>query len=113
MILRTSAVLLALLPTSLLFAQPAPAAPPAQFAGLPSATLQPSVEILKSAIGTANVDRWKASSAIKGEASANLRSIARHARQRIAHKHPLPPPHHEHGERQHHHRNPLLHFFSS
>jgi len=76
MILRASAVLLALLPTPLLFAQSAPAAPPAQFAALPSATLQPSIEILKSAMGTTNVDRWKTSSAIKGEASANLRSIA-------------------------------------
>jgi len=76
MILRAPAVLLALLPTPLLFAQPAPAAPAAQSAALPSTTLQPSIEILKSAIGVTNVDRWKASSAIKGEASANLRSIA-------------------------------------
>jgi hypothetical protein len=75
MILRTSAVLLALLPTPLLLAQAPPPAPPAQTA-LPSATLQPSIEILKSAIGATNVDRWKASTAVKGEASGNLRSIA-------------------------------------
>ena len=76
MIFRATTVLLALLPTPLLLSQPAPAAPAAQPAALPSATLQPSIEILKSAIGVTNVDRWKASNAIKGEASANLRSIA-------------------------------------
>lgn len=77
MVLRIPAVLLALLPAPLLFAQtPSPAGPPAQTAVLPSATLQPSLEILKSALGGTNVDRWKASNAIKGEASANLRSIA-------------------------------------
>ena len=76
MIFRATTVLLALLPTPLLSAQPAPTAPAAQPAALPSATLQPSIEILKSAIGVTNVDRWKASNAIKGEASANLRSIA-------------------------------------
>jgi hypothetical protein len=76
MILRASAILLALLPNSVLFAQPAPAAAPPAPAALPSATLQPSIEILKSALGATNVDRWKASNAIKGEASANLRSIA-------------------------------------
>jgi len=81
MILRTSAILLALLPAPLLpgfllTAQMAPPPiPPAQTA-LPSATLEPSIEILKSAMGATNVDRWKASTAIKGEASGNLRSIA-------------------------------------
>ena len=74
MILRTSAAFLALLPASLLLAQPAasPAAPVAS----PSAAMQPSLEILKSAMGMTNMDRWKASNAIKGEASSNLRSIA-------------------------------------
>ena len=82
MILRTSAALLALLPApllpiSMLAAQTAPAtAPVAAQGALPSATLQPSLEILKSAIGMTNVDRWKASTAVKGEASSNLRSIA-------------------------------------
>jgi hypothetical protein len=76
MILRTSAAILALLPAPLLLAQAPPApAPPAQ-AATPSAALQPSLEILKSAMGMTNVDRWKTSNAIKGEASANLRSIA-------------------------------------
>lgn len=71
-----------MVPAPLLFAQPAPitrapaADPPAARAALPSATLQPSLEILKSAMGATNVDRWKTSNAIKGEASANLRSIA-------------------------------------
>jgi len=74
MILRTSAAFPALLPASLLLAQPAasPAAPVAS----PSAAMQPSLESLKSAMGVTNVDRWKASNAIKGEASSNLRSIA-------------------------------------
>lgn len=86
MILRTSLTLATLLPVtlipgSLLFAQGAPAAaprmsdPPAAITA-PSATMRPSLEILKSAMGMTNVDRWKASNAIKGEASANLRSIA-------------------------------------
>jgi hypothetical protein len=81
MILRTSLTLATLLPGSLLFAQGAPAAaprmsdPPAAVTA-PSATMRPSLEILKSALGNTNVDRWKSSNAIKGEASANLRSIA-------------------------------------
>ncbi|HXE08979.1 MAG TPA: hypothetical protein VN612_13850 [Acidobacteriaceae bacterium] len=80
MILRTSLTLATLLPGSLLIAQGAPAAaprmadPPAVTS--PSATLRPSLEILKSALGATNVDRWKGSNAIKGEASANMRSIA-------------------------------------
>lgn len=80
MILRTSLTLATLLPGSLLIGQGAPAAtprmadPPAVTS--PSATLRPSLEILKSALGATNVDRWKGSNAIKGEASANMRSIA-------------------------------------
>lgn len=74
MILRTSIALLALLPAPLLIAQAAPAS--AAAGPTPSATLQPSLEILKSALGNTNVERWKTSNAIKGEASANLRSIA-------------------------------------
>ena len=79
--LRAPAIVLALFPAPLLLAQAAPpitaaAAAPAQSAALPSATMQPSLEILKSAMGMTNVDRWKASTAVKGEASANLRSVA-------------------------------------
>src|SRR6185437_6698581 len=68
MILRTSLTLATLLPGSLLFAQGAPAAaprmsdPPAAITA-PSATMRPSLEILKSAMGMTNVDRWKASNA--------------------------------------------------
>ena len=83
MILRTSLTFAALLPTPLLLAQPAltprsPAPAPSAVvtAPLPSATLQPSLEILKGALGATNVERWKASNAVRGEASANLRSIA-------------------------------------
>ncbi len=83
MILRTSFTLATLLAGSHLLAQPAlaPRTPPlnpaaAVTAPLPSATLQPSLEILKGALGATNVERWKASNAVRGEASANLRSIA-------------------------------------
>jgi hypothetical protein len=43
----------------------------------PSTLLQPSLEVLKQAIGGANTDKWKASSAVRDEAQNNLRSIAR------------------------------------
>jgi hypothetical protein len=83
MILRTSFTLATLLAGSHLLAQPSlaprtPAPNPAAAvtAPLPSATLQPSLEVLKGALGATNVERWKASNAVRGEASANLRSIA-------------------------------------
>jgi hypothetical protein len=46
-----------------------------RIATLPSATLQPSLDMLKTALAGMQVDRWKASAAIRGEAEANLRSI--------------------------------------
>jgi hypothetical protein len=77
MLLRTCVAAFTLLPASLLLAQTPPAATaPSTQGALPSALLQPSLDILKSAMGMTNVDRWKASNAVKGEASANLRSIA-------------------------------------
>ncbi len=43
----------------------------------PSDTLQPSLEILKQAIGTVKVEKWKASPAIRNEAESNAASIQR------------------------------------
>jgi hypothetical protein len=43
----------------------------------PSGTLQPSLEILKQAIGTVKVEKWKASPAIRSEAESNAASIQR------------------------------------
>jgi len=84
MVLRTPLILLALIPASLALGQSAPSSaapagayPPTHLsaAPLPSATLQPSIEVLKTALSTTSVDRWKASPAVRGEAQANLRSI--------------------------------------
>jgi len=62
-------------------AQPADTAPdpspaPAS-AGQIGATLRPSVQLVKEALGSLNIDKWKASSAIKNEADANVQSIQR------------------------------------
>ena len=46
-------------------------------AGQIGATLQPTVQLVKEALGSLNIDKWKASSAIKGEADANVQSIQR------------------------------------
>jgi hypothetical protein len=50
--------------------RPANAAPP-------SATLQPSLDVLKQGISEIRVDRWKASGAIRNEAQSNVGSIQR------------------------------------
>lgn len=60
-------------------AQPAssvPAGAPAT-SGRIAATLQPSVQLVKEALSTVTVDKWKASSAIKSEADGNLQSVQR------------------------------------
>jgi hypothetical protein len=58
-------------------AQPAnPASAPAS-SGRIAATLQPSVQLVKAALATVNIDKWKASSAIKSEADSNLNSVQR------------------------------------
>jgi hypothetical protein len=60
-------------------AQPAssvPASAPAN-SGRIAATLQPSVQLVKEALSTVTVDKWKASSAIKSEADGNLQSVQR------------------------------------
>jgi hypothetical protein len=46
-------------------------------ATLPSATLQPALDVLKQALAGINVDKWKASSAVRDDAESNLRSIQR------------------------------------
>jgi hypothetical protein len=79
---RTSLFLLTLCAPALLLAQTPPAAspqppdPPAA-AALPSATLQPALDVLHTALDTLHIDRWKASNAIRDEAQANLGSIQR------------------------------------
>ncbi|HWB32615.1 MAG TPA: hypothetical protein VG714_05525 [Acidobacteriaceae bacterium] len=77
MILRTSIIFLTFIPGSMLIAQVAPAAsgPARSPAVLPSATLQPSLDILRTAIGSTHADHWKGSSAIRNEAATNLHSI--------------------------------------
>ena len=46
-------------------------------APLPSATLQPSLDVLKQALAQMSIDKWKASPAIRTEADGNLKSIQR------------------------------------
>lgn len=79
MVLRTSVLAFAVTIPAVVFAQTqAPAAPATQGTmSPPSATLQPSLDILKQAIGSADVAHWKASSAIRDEAQSNLQSVQR------------------------------------
>jgi hypothetical protein len=43
----------------------------------PSATLQPSLDVLKQALAGISTDKWKASPAIRTEADSNLHSVQR------------------------------------
>ena len=52
-------------------------ATPATTSGRIGATLQPSVQLVKEALNTVNIDKWKASAAIKSEADGNLHSVQR------------------------------------
>lgn len=54
----------------------APATAPASN-GRTGATLQPAVQLVKEALSTLNIDKWKASAAIKSDADANLNSVQR------------------------------------
>jgi hypothetical protein len=77
---RTSLSLLPLSCGAALFlaAQTAPtpaSAPPPP--APPSATLQPSLDVLRTALTIIRVDRWKAPNAIRDEAQSNLGSIQR------------------------------------
>lgn len=84
MIFRASCFLMALCAPAVLAQQtpsvqntPNSTAAPAPRPALPSATMQPSLDVLKQALGTVNLDKWKASTAIKTEADGNLRSVQR------------------------------------
>jgi len=83
MILRTPFFLLALsgtflaaqtAPTPANPRAPAAAGAAAKIAGA-SVTLQPSLDILNSALRGISIERWKGSAAIRGEAENNLKSI--------------------------------------
>jgi hypothetical protein len=50
---------------------------PAASVALPSATLRPSLDVLRTALSSVHIDRWKASNAIRDEASSNIGSIQR------------------------------------
>lgn len=66
--------------TTLLAAQPPIATPisaPGPFATLPSAAVQPSLDVLRTAIQQLHIDRWKASNSIRSEAQTNLASVQR------------------------------------
>lgn len=78
---RTSLLLLALCAATLA-AQPTSAAPvsapaPDPGAGLPSTVIQPSLDVLRTAINQLHIDRWKASTPIRSEAQTNLASVQR------------------------------------
>lgn len=82
MALRTSLSLLPLCGAALFLAaqttpNPSAAAPPPLPAALPSATLQPSLDVLRTALTIIRIDRWKTSSAIRDQAQSNLGSIQR------------------------------------
>jgi hypothetical protein len=73
----TSATLLAAQPPAATGNPQPPNPAPAASATLPSATLQPSLDVLRSALPGLHVDRWRASNAIRDEAQSNLGSIQR------------------------------------
>lgn len=86
MTLRVSFCWMAFCAPGLVFtcaAQPAYSSPaggnvpatPATSSGRTGATLQPSIQLVKEALNTVNVDKWKASAAIKSEADGNLHSV--------------------------------------
>ena len=84
MALRTSLFLLALCaPGIALAGQAAPAAnvapapAPVVKATPPSATLQPSLDVIKTAMGGLHIEKWKASGPIRDEAQSNLGSVQR------------------------------------
>jgi hypothetical protein len=78
MALRASLRYIALgAPCLVLTAAAQPANPGPASSGRIAATLQPSVQLVKAALATVNIDKWKASSAIKSEADSNLNSVQR------------------------------------
>lgn len=55
----------------------APQAAAARVAPVPSAIMQPALDLLDQAIGTLRPDKWKASDAVRDDAAANISSIRR------------------------------------
>jgi hypothetical protein len=78
MVLKASLLVLSLsAPATVLMAQTSsvpPTSSPTRPA-LASATLQPSLDILRQALNQMAIDKWKASPAIREEADSNLRSV--------------------------------------
>jgi hypothetical protein len=78
MVLKASLLLLSLsAPATVLMAQTS-SVPPTSSPSRPplaSATLQPSLDILRQALSQMAIDKWKASPAIRDEADSNLRSV--------------------------------------
>jgi hypothetical protein len=58
-------------------AVPGPTSATAAKATPPSATLRPSLDVLKTAVGQLRIDKWKASGPIRDEAQKNLESVQR------------------------------------
>lgn len=56
---------------------PPPGGASAAAAGRMGAALQPSIRLVKEALSSLNIDKWKASAAIKGEAEGNVQSVQR------------------------------------
>lgn len=78
MTLRTSILVLAFAAPGLpLAAQTAAPVSAPTSAALPSATLQPSLNVLRTALSSLRIDRWKASNAIRDDAQNNVGSIQR------------------------------------
>jgi hypothetical protein len=84
MVFRGSFFLLALYAPGMLLAAQTPAANMQQTNATaplrpspPSTVVQPSLEILKQALGAVNLEKWKASNAIRDEANTNLHSVQR------------------------------------
>jgi hypothetical protein len=78
--LRVSIFLLALCGPNMMLGQTAAAVPPSSPAAkvdLPSATLQPALDVLKQAVSGVRTDKWKTSAAVRGETDTNLASIRR------------------------------------
>ena len=74
MLFRNSLSLLTLCAPALLLAAQAP---PAANSPAPSAILQPSLEILRTALLTVHIERWNASNAVRDDAQSNVDSIQR------------------------------------
>ena len=78
--LRVSIFLLALCGPNMMLGQTAavvPASSPGAKVDLPSATLQPALDVLKQAVSGVRTDKWKTSATVKSETDANLASIRR------------------------------------